>query len=130
MIPIDTLKDAEEKLFAKLEASWPKTFNDILRKAKDKKFYVFTVLKKNFHVSPPEINIYHQIRKTRPDPVMGTVLRLIDKEKGTSELIWALPDVEAVNLFKEGKAYANEKVYSDIETYAREAIDTSQYYKI
>lgn len=108
-----------DSLLKQVEENWPKTFESILKKTNKDKFYIFTVMKKDWTKYPPEFTLFHQIRETKPEPLAGTSLRWVDRKRGTCEVIWALPHQEGMKLFDKGKIFANEKVAEDVKKFKK-----------
>ncbi len=113
---LDVMSKVED-ILDQLEKSWPKTFETILEKYPLDEFYIYTFVKKNMKTVPGTVTVYHQPRQTKPDPLAETILRKVNKKAGTVETIWALPHQEAVNLFKDGKLFADKEVFHYIQKF-------------
>lgn len=79
----------------------------------DHKFYVYTILKEDERGK----RLYHQPRLTRGQYVPGTTCVKINPVNNEVELIWTLPNLEGINLYKKGKLFANEIVFDCIRDY-------------
>jgi hypothetical protein len=85
----------------------------------DNKFYVFSFLKHNMR-GHNEKTLFHQPRLTKPEPTDSSMcFRLNPKRLGEVEVIWILPNLEAINLFKKGKLFENEIVNDSIRDYVK-----------
>lgn len=114
-----------EDMIGQLEESWPKTFQTILEKYNhgNEPFFVYSFTKWDFKGLVPEYKLYHQPRKTMPDPFWGTILRKIDPANGKSEIIWSLPHEEGQRSYGKGKIFEDEFVQSCIEKKKKGILD-------
>lgn len=81
------------------------------------KFYDFIFPKRATAESTVQI-LYHQPRLTKPDPLPGTTLLKLDPDNPEKVIIiWILPHIESINLFKKGKIFENKIVHDSIRDY-------------
>lgn len=106
-----------DDMMSQLERSWPETFRSIMARnlyPELDSFFIYTFEKWDYSADNPTYNIFHQPRKTMPDPFWGTSLRKVYKD-GRCEVIWALPHCEGQNNYKPGKMFHDPLVWSFIE---------------
>ena len=117
-----------EEMFSQLESSWPRTMEEILKKYdhRGEDFFIYTFFKWDHHVEPPKYNVYHQPRKTYPDPFPGTVCRRVSPSCGWSKIIWCLPHQEGFELYKQGKMFGDPVVDESIRKYLAGDFDREQ----
>lgn len=95
-----------------LDLTYQRPFGDL-------KFYVFSFLKHNMK-GFEEKTLFHQPRLTKPEPTDSSMLfRLNPRRPGEVEVMWILPDIESINLFKKGKMFENELVNESIQDYLK-----------
>jgi len=127
------IQERLDSLVTELERSWPKNFERILREYphKNEPFYIFTFCKFDCRVIPWEFKVYHQPRQTKPDPVSGTTLMLVDPKNGTAEIVWTLPHREGFNLYQPGKVFEDKVVNDSIKKYLNdELIDSEEKFQM
>jgi len=82
-----------------------------------RKFYIFTVIKRVDDVSGVK-KMYHQARLTKPEPLPGTTLMRVDPDDpGSCTILWTLPQIESMGLYKEGKLFGNQFVYDCVQQF-------------
>ena len=81
------------------------------------KFYIFSFLKHNMK-GMMEKTLYHQPRLTKPEPTDSSMLFRVDPKKaGDVEVIWILPNLEAIEMFQKGKLFEDQVVNESIREY-------------
>lgn len=112
-----TVFNRVDDMMSQLEKSWPETFKSIMKKnlfPDQDSFFIYTFEKWDYSGPDPVYNIFHQPRKTMPDPFWGTCLRKVYKD-GRSEIVWALPHCEGQKNYEPGKMFHDPIVYEYIQ---------------
>jgi len=140
LMPTSDPLDMFDKLAAELERSWPKRMEEMIKRFDHggEDFYVYTfckwkhphhdrkyVMDNNGDLSEITFDqkkertfeVYHQPRKTRPDPLPGTTCRVVSPKRGAAQILWTLPHQEGFELYQQGKIFADPFIADCIRKY-------------
>lgn len=85
----------------------------------DHKFYIHSFLKDTENVMVKRL--IHHPRLTKPRPMPNTRLFKVNpKVSGEVEVMWILPGLEEMHLFKKGKLFENEIINDSIRTFLKD----------
>ncbi len=118
-LSVDDAMRSIENVKQNSEADWVNCVQSLVKSKPfgDHKFYIFMFVKRVDDVSGIK-KMYHMPRLTKPDPVPGSTLLHVDPRDPTeATIIWTLPTEANLNLYKQGKFFADPTVHEYIEKY-------------